>query len=180
MKIAVFSDSHKRVDILEEAIKHVEENKADLILHAGDLVKVEALEALAKSKIEYIAVFGNNDEALKEYKNSFNIYEEVFYFTKKNLSKGKKKFLNFKLMHKAKNLENDADIIIFGHSHNFLAFLDKGSLYLNPGELCGRDKGIFEFAYIDIEDDLYKVKRLYKRKEEEAWQEEEFLLKSSS
>lgn len=179
MRIVVFSDSHKRVDILEEAIKYVEILQADLILHAGDLVKVEALQALKNSKIDYVAVFGNNDENLKQYKNFYNIFKEPYCFTKKNTGKGKK-FLTFKLMHKAKNLGNDSDIIIFGHTHSFLAFLDKESLYLNPGELCARDKGSFEFAYIDVEENSYIVKRVYKKDEKDAWQEEEVKLKKSS
>lgn len=47
----------------------------------------------------------------------------------------------------------DADKIptikIYGHTHYFAAAMDKnGALVLNPGEICGRKKRLFEFAYV--------------------------------
>jgi len=40
-------------------------------------------------------------------------------------------------------------IKIYGHTHFFAAAVDKnGALVLNPGEICGRKKRLFEFAYV--------------------------------
>lgn len=56
----------------------------------------------------------------------------------------------------------DADKIstikIYGHTHYFAAAVDKnGSLVLNPGEICGRKKRLFEFAYIVAQGGKFRV-----------------------
>lgn len=179
LRIVVLSDSHKRVDILKQALSYAKDISADLILHAGDIVKLEALQSLKESKIPYIVVFGNNDDNLKKYKSEFNIFHEPHYFNEVNLKNKNLEFINvdikplkFKLMHKPKDLKNDADIIIFGHTHDFLAFIKNDTFYLNPGEICARDNGIFEFAYFDIIQNSFLLHRVFKTDENENWSEQ--------
>jgi len=49
-------------------------------------------------------------------------------------------------------------IKIYGHTHFFAAAVDKnGALVLNPGEICGRKKRLFEFAYVVAQDGKFRV-----------------------
>ena len=49
-------------------------------------------------------------------------------------------------------------IKIYGHTHFFAAAVDKnGTLVLNPGEICGRKKRLFEFAYIVAQGGKFRV-----------------------
>ena len=49
-------------------------------------------------------------------------------------------------------------IKIYGHTHYFAAAVDKnGALVLNPGEICGRKKRLFEFAYVVAQGSKFRV-----------------------
>lgn len=49
-------------------------------------------------------------------------------------------------------------IKIYGHTHYFAAAVDKnGALVLNPGEICGRKKRLFEFAYVVAQGGKFRV-----------------------
>lgn len=142
MKIGVMSDSHHKSDVANSAISLLQEKKVDLIIHAGDIVELDTLKALKRSKIPYAAVFGNNDNGLKEFSKDYEIFNEP-------------KILNFrglklKIMHYPHYISTDTNIVIYGHTHYFTAVFVKNSLILNPGEICGRKKPLYEFAIIEI------------------------------
>mgnify|MGYP001023801869 CR=1 FL=1 len=79
MIIGVISDSHRETKIAASAIEWLLARGADLLVHAGDIVESETLRLLRQSGKPYFAVLGNNDEALAELKNDFNLYDEPFY-----------------------------------------------------------------------------------------------------
>lgn len=146
IKIGVISDSHHKSDVAGSAINYLLDKKADLIIHAGDIVEISTLKALKNSKIPYVAVFGNNDNALKDYAKSFKIFKEPKIFNFRGLK--------IRLMHYPYYIKNDADIVIYGHTHYFAALKSDSSLILNPGEICGRKKPLYEFAIIEIYHDI--------------------------
>ena len=78
MIIGVISDSHRETKVAASAIEWLLARGADLLVHAGDIVESEALRLLRQSGKPYFAVLGNNDEALAELKNDFNLYDEPF------------------------------------------------------------------------------------------------------
>ena len=78
MIIGVISDSHRETKIAASAIEWLLARGADLLVHAGDIVESETLRLLRQSGKPYFAVLGNNDEALAELKNDFNLYDEPF------------------------------------------------------------------------------------------------------
>jgi len=153
MKIAVLSDTHKKVDLMRDILDFIQDKDIDYIIHAGDLEIVENLELLEDSGIEYISVFGNNDSMLYNYQKDYNIYKEPYYF--------KIKKIKFKLMHLPFYLSNDADIIIFGHTHQFEYKYQNKTLFLNPGEVCARNKPLSEFVILDI-GKSYKITHYFK------------------
>ena len=79
MIIGVISDSHPEMEVVASAIEWLLARGADLLVHAGDIVAIETLRLLRQSGKPYFAVLGNNDEALTEFKNEFNLRGEPFY-----------------------------------------------------------------------------------------------------
>lgn len=78
MIIGAISDSHRETKVAASAIEWLLARGADLLVHAGDIVESETLRLLRQSGKPYFAVLGNNDEALAEFKNEFNLYDEPF------------------------------------------------------------------------------------------------------
>ena len=78
MIIGVISDSHRETKVAASAIEWLLARGADLLVHAEGIVESETLRLLRQSGKLYFAVMGNNDEALAELKNDFNLYDEPF------------------------------------------------------------------------------------------------------
>ena len=130
MRIGVISDTHvKTVDELPAKIlKNL--TGVDLIVHAGDFTDKAVLDGL-KTIGAVKAVAGNMDsgELQKELPQ-----KELFVFDGKKIG----------LIHgsggprgiavRVRELFDDADIIIYGHSHEACNRYIKGSLMFNPGQ----------------------------------------------
>lgn len=78
MIIGVISDSHRETEVAASAIEWLLARGADLLVHAEGIVAIETLRLLRQSGKPYFAVLGNNDEALTEFKNEFDLYDEPF------------------------------------------------------------------------------------------------------
>ncbi|WP_299225881.1 metallophosphoesterase family protein [uncultured Campylobacter sp.] len=78
MIIGAISDSHRKKKVAASAIEWLLARGADLLVHAEGIVESETLRLLRQSGKPYFAVLGNNDEALAELKNDFNLHDEPF------------------------------------------------------------------------------------------------------
>lgn len=78
MIIGAISDSHRETKVAASAIEWLLARGADLLVHAEGIVESETLRLLRQSGKPYFAVLGNNDEALAELKNEFNLHDEPF------------------------------------------------------------------------------------------------------
>lgn len=78
MIIGVISDSHRETKVAASAIEWLLARGADLLVHAEGIVAIETRRLLRQSGKPYFAVLGNNDEALTEFKNEFNLRSEPF------------------------------------------------------------------------------------------------------
>ena len=159
--MGVISDSHRETKVAASAIEWLLARGADLLVHAGDIVESETLRLLRQSGKPYFAVLGNNDEALAELKNDFNLHDEPFCTDFAGL--------RLKIMHhpfylfdeeptaqnKADGLNLDADLSLnvdTDRAVNFRrdcgaglaknsSFSDEASGDLNLGSGCGADRG---------------------------------------
>ena len=61
MKIAILSDSHRKIKLTDDAVNFVKSKGANYLLHAGDLEIEENLQILKDSGLLYVSVYGNND-----------------------------------------------------------------------------------------------------------------------
>jgi len=162
MKIAVVSDSHRKIDLTKQAIDMLKSKGAKYIVHAGDLEIKENLELLKNSGLIYVSVFGNNDFNLIQFQNQYKINKEPYYF--------KIKEMKFKLMHIPNYLSPDSDIIIYGHTHIHEHQYINNTLYLNPGELCAREKDLTECVLLEITDTQYIIEYNFKKPSDKIWQ----------
>jgi len=158
MKIAVLSDTHRKFSLAKEAIDFLTLQGVKFIVHAGDICQHETLEYIKNTGLPYIVVYGNNDAHLMQYHDQYNLVQEPYYF---KLAETK-----FKLMHLPLYMSNDAEVIIFGHTHHFEATQKGGSLYLNPGEVCAREKPWSEVVILDVESNNFIVNYYTKKANE--------------
>ncbi len=149
MKIGILSDSHYKSDYTKEVIWHLKQNGAQYLIHAGDLCIEENLKHLEDSGLVYVCVFGNNDRSLIPLSNRYNIKKEPYYFKIKDTA--------FKLMHLPYYLNGDCDVVIFGHTHTFMSEYKNGTLFLNSGEVCAREKPLIECVLLEINENEYII-----------------------
>jgi len=166
MKIGILSDSHLKSDYTKEVIDFLKSQNCEYLIHAGDLCIEENLEHLENSGLRYIAVFGNNDRNLFELSSKYNIKQEPYYF--------KIKETKFKLMHLPYHLTPDADIVVFGHTHIFEKDYKNNTLFINPGEVCAREKPLIECVQLEIKENEYIIRRYFKKTNENLFQKEEY------
>ena len=168
MKIAVMSDSHRKTNLTSDAIELLKSKGAKYIIHAGDLEIEENLQLLENSGLLYTSVFGNNDYNLFNLQTKYNINEEPYYF--------KIKKEKFKLMHIPSHLNADCPIIIYGHTHEFKHQYTNNTLYLNPGEICARNKPLSECVLLEIKDDKYIIDYYFKEVlQDNTWKNKQFI-----
>ena len=169
MKIGIMSDSHKRVGRSQRVIELLKKHGATQIIRAGDIVKQEVLDLLEASGLPYIAVFGNNDAHLYHLQNQYNLVEEPYHFTLGDLTAS--------LMHHPHYVSLDRDIMIYGHTHDFLTHYEKGTLILNPGESCARDKPLSECMLLDISEKEYTITYFHRTIKSDKWKKKRIVYK---
>jgi putative phosphoesterase len=139
MKIGIMSDSHDNVPAISKAVALFNDAEVHLVVHAGDLVSPFVSIPLKNLRVEFTAVFGNNDG---ERIGLAQTFKGRIHRPPHELQFGGKKIL---LMHEPDNLDLLAetghyDAIIYGHTH--IAQVRKGrTLVINPGECGGWLKG---------------------------------------
>ena len=153
--IGVLSDPHRRSDLQKAAIEKLIAEGARYLLHAGDFVLAENIETLAGAGLPYAAVFGNNDSGLFGYASRYRIAKEPYY-----LKAGE---ITVKLMHMPYFMSPDCDLVIYGHTHIFAAEQRDSTLYLNPGEICAREKASSECALLKRGVGGWTLEHLYRQ-----------------
>lgn len=144
-RIGVISDTH---GLLRQEVKEILK-ECDVILHAGDIDRQRIVDELEEIKPLYI-VRGNAD---KEWAKGLpkELVIELFG-------------CRFYMIHNKKEItamSEEADIIIYGHSHKYEVKELDGKVWLNPGS-CGKRRFSqpITMAVIEIgEDGKYTIVR---------------------
>ena len=161
IRIGIISDPHKKYLLLKDSIEYLKTKKIDYLLCAGDIVIKKNLDLIHNSKINYICVFGNNDNDLIQYSSSYNIFKEPYYF--------KIGDIKIKLMHIPIYLNGDSNIVIYGHTHQYVNEYINDTLFLNPGEVCAREKNLTQCIFLKITKKEYIIEYNYKHPEKYLW-----------
>jgi putative phosphoesterase len=134
--------------MVDKAVKKLIDEKADLVLHAGDYVSPFVIPHFKPFKDKFIGVFGNNDgdhEFLKKRFAEFGLEIRGLF------AELKIDGLRVALLHGGepgsppgasellKSLISSEcyDVIVHGHVHEAKAYKKGKTLIINPGEVCG-------------------------------------------
>ena len=77
-------------------------------------------------------------------------------------------------MHLPYHLTPDSDVIIFGHTHIFECDYKNKTLFLNPGEVCAREKPLIECLQLEIKENEYIIRRYFKKINDKFFMKEEY------
>ena len=167
LKLGILSDSHTKTTLHQEAVSHLLKMGAEYLIHAGDIMLEEHLQLLEDAPVPYVCVYGNNDTSLIPLYGQYKIYREPHYFTIDNVK--------IKLMHMPYYMNADTDIVISGHTHMFDCSLNQDTLFINPGEVCAREKPLIECAIVEIKERKYQVTHYFKEPQSLNWQSRKIL-----
>jgi putative phosphoesterase len=156
MRIGVIADTHDNLPALDKAIKRLNDEKVDLVLHAGDYVAPFVIPKFKALNARLIGVFGNNDgdhEFLKKRFSECTNCEVRGRFAEINADGFK-----IALLHGDETELLDAlincggfDAVVHGHSHANVSRKNGKTLVVNPGEVCGYLSGKSTLALLDTE-----------------------------
>ena len=163
MKIAIMSDSHDRLEAIEQAMDLVNEREILYLIHLGDFVSPFSVQKI-KERFEgkVVALFGNNDGEKVGLSRLFDA--EGWEIADPPVFKtiAGKKFLLFHSLPAFEKVGFEVDYVLHGHSHvmstNLLFRKGESILNLNPGELCGYVSGRKTFLILETDtNDVEKI-----------------------
>ncbi len=140
-RIAVLSDSHDHLPLLERALHEANQAGAELLLHCGDLCAPFVLRLISERFQGPVhVVFGNNDAdgrllqsiaAQHNHVTLHGIYAE--------LAVGSRRVAMIHYPEPARRIaqSNQLDLVCYGHDHTQLLEQVGHSWLLNPGEIMG-------------------------------------------
>ena len=154
MLIGVISDTHDNLPMIEKAVKRLNEEKVELVLHAGDYVAPFVIPKFKALNCKLIGVFGNNDGdhdlLRKRFSETSNCtirgrFAEIDVdgFKIALLHGDETELLNALINH------GGFDAVVHGHSHAEVSRKNGKTLVVNPGETCGYLTGKPTIALLD-------------------------------
>jgi putative phosphoesterase len=154
MLIGLISDTHDNLPMIEKAVNRLNEEKVELVLHAGDYVAPFVIPKFKALNCKLIGVFGNNDgdhELLrKRFSETTNCtirgrFAEINVegFVIALLHGDESELLNAVASH------GGFDAVVHGHSHANVSMNMGKTLVVNPGEVCGYLTGKPTLALLD-------------------------------
>ncbi len=70
----------------------------------------------------------------------------------------------------------DADMVVSGHTHVFEASLNSGTLFINSGEVCAREKPLTECAVVEVRDGNFDVTHYFRELNKKDWNSRKVVL----
>ncbi len=141
MIVGIMADTHDRLPLVDKAVKVLNEQNVELVLHAGDYVAPFVVPRLKPLKAKFIGVFGNNDGERTGLKKKFKeinaeIHGSFADLTVDGLQVALLHGSEEELLRSLTNVESH-DVIIHGHTHEAKTYRKGETLVINPGEVCG-------------------------------------------
>ena len=141
MIVGIMADTHDRLPLVDKAVKVLNEQKVELVLHAGDYIAPFVIPCFKPLKAKFIGVFGNNDGEKDGLKKKF---KEINAEIHGDFAEVTMDGLRIALVHGSEeellgpliDVESH-DILIYGHTHEAKTYRKGRTLVINPGEVCG-------------------------------------------
>ncbi|MBT8171476.1 metallophosphoesterase [Candidatus Bathyarchaeota archaeon] len=153
MIIGIFSDTHDRLGMIDEAVNQLNSMNVDLVLHAGDYVSPFVTNSLKELNAPLIGVFGNNDGDKSLIKKKFaefgaDIRGRFGFVLVDGLRIALLHGDETELMRSLLELESH-DVLVSGHTHMAKTYRKGMTLVINPGEASGILTGKSTIAILD-------------------------------
>ena len=141
MIVGIISDTHDNLPLIDKAVKKLNEEKVELVLHAGDYVAPFVASHFKPLKAPLIGVFGNNDGDKNQLKKKFtelgaDIRGRFAFLLIDGLRVALLHGDEKELMRSLLELES-YDIIVSGHTHLEKTYRRGRTLVINPGTVSG-------------------------------------------
>lgn len=138
MKIGILADIHDNVDNLRHAIRLFNAFECKAVLLAGDFVSPLVVPSMRKLTCPVIACYGDNDGNMIGIAGGMKIVGTLGYPPMCWQSRDGVRFLMAHQLDDVRGLIDDADVVIFAHTHRPSIAKDKhGRVFVNPGEVAG-------------------------------------------
>jgi putative phosphoesterase len=141
MIVGIMGDTHDRLPLLEKAVRRLNKERAELVLHTGDYVSAFAVQRLKTLKAHLIGVFGNNDGDRELLKKQFAAIDAEIRgkFAEIAVDGLKIAMLHGEEEELLQSLikTGSYDIVVHGHTHEAKTYRKGKTLIINPGEVCG-------------------------------------------
>lgn len=165
LKIGIISDTHDNLPLVAKATKRLNQEKAKIVLHAGDYVAPFTVVRFKQLEARLIGVFGNNDGDHAFLKKRFAEIKTAEI--RGNFAEVKAGGLKIALLHGEEeellqsiiNTES-YDIVVHGHSHEARIYKKGKTIIINPGEVCGYLSKKSTIALLDTETREAKIVQL--------------------
>lgn len=154
MRIGILSDTHDCLEMVDAAVKQLNGERVDLVLHAGDYVSPFVIPRLSNLRSPMIGVLGNNDGDPHLLSVRFAEHDHLSLrgmfttITAGGMAIGllhgdDRELLQALIVRKA------FDAVVHGHTHQAQVRTLCGTLVVNPGEVCGYLTGRPTIAVLD-------------------------------
>ena len=155
MIIGIMADTHDNLPLVDKAVKRLNEEKVELVLHAGDYIAGFVIPRFKPSKANLIGIFGNNDGDHELLRKKFAEYgfDLRGAFAEVKIDGLRIAMLHGKdeeLLHSLIDAESH-DVIVHGHTHMAKTYRKEKTLVINPGEVCGYVTGKSTIATLNTE-----------------------------
>jgi hypothetical protein len=148
------ADTHDNLPTVDKAIRRMNDENVELVLHAGDYVSPFVIPKFKELRSKLIGVFGNNDGDHELLKLRFSENERLELrgtFAELTVDNLKIALLHGSDKELLKSLINGEsfDVVVHGHTHNAEVYRKGETLIVNPGEVCGYLSGKTTIAILD-------------------------------
>jgi uncharacterized protein len=156
--IGIMSDSHDNLNAIRKAVKVFNNEKLDLVIHAGDLISPFTVNEFKKLESELVAIYGNNDGEREGLKRAYKDICHLEDFKEISVEGWK-----FSIIHGTNPSIVDSlarsgkyDVVVRGHTHKLEIINDK-TMIINPGEVCGYISSKQTVVLLDTDDLSFEV-----------------------
>jgi len=146
MKIGIISDTHDDITNTNKSIDIFEENKVEVVIHAGDMISppvIKEFKRLTENGVKFFGIFGNNDGEKDGLKNAFEFIGGKLLGDIGKIEIDRLKFCIYHgqdIKKKQKIIDSGKfDVFIYGHSHTRYpkeeeaTAVNNHTIVLNPG-----------------------------------------------
>lgn len=155
MKIGIVADTHDNLPAIDRAVKRLNEERVDLVLHAGDYIAPFSVLHFKSLKAKLVGIFGNNDGDHQFLKKRFKeINAEIRGKFAEVVVEGVKIAMvhgdNVELLESLIGTEG-YDVVVYGHTHEAKIYKKGKTLVINPGEVFGYLSNTSTLALLDTQ-----------------------------